>query len=277
MADTSPVWSDLAVNLAAAAVWALAVAAAVRLRRFAATRRPLYRVSFLLAASAVFVLLNILIRDRYPPYADLFLAVSTTTLAAGWYFEIRQFWQLGIVGVGTDGTPRARYERALALCRDSLEFLGIGAGKLTAAGDAFTAAIDRCHRENRPIRFLLSSPRNSRLITIARQANRPKTEYQEAVRSSLRVLKHLKEQRGKNIEVRLYDDLPVFRLMFVNGELCLASHYVMGEGDGSQLPDVYLRRQAGDRDVNSIYHGFRLYFDQLWERAEPWDFKSLLD
>jgi hypothetical protein len=192
-------------------------------------------------------------------------------------FRDSSIWRLGIIGAGTDSTPRERYERALDLCRDSLEFLGIGAGKLVAAGDAFTTAVDRCHRENRPIRFLLSSPRNSQLIRMARQANRPKTEYQESVRSSLRALKHLKEQRGKNIEVRLHDDLPVFRLMFVNGELCLASHYVLGEGDGSQLPDIYLRRHAGERDVNSIYHGFRLYFDQLWDRAEPWDFKSLLD
>jgi len=112
---------------------------------------------------------------------------------------------------------------------------------------------------------------------MAQQAGRSRTEYQETVRHSLRVLKDLRDSRARNIEVRFYEDLPVFRLMFANDDVCLVSHYVFGEGDGSDVRDVYVRRKVGGRDTESIYYGFKQYFESMWKRANEWDFKSNLE
>lgn len=277
MAHDGSVIRDFTINIAAAGGWALLVWVFSILRAKAGARRPALRVWILICASLAFVGLNAAVRYLYTTFADSFLLISTVILVGGWWLEIRQFWRLGIVGVESDPASTARYGRALRLCRDSLDFVGIGAGKLTDRSQEFNAAIDRCHRENRPMRFLLCTPQNKRLIEMALQAGKPANEYQENVRASLRILKLLREQRARNIEVRFYDDLPVFRLMFINDDICLASHYVFGEGDGSQLPDVYLKRSAGGRDVDSIYYGFRRYFEQLWDRSHPWDFTSELE
>jgi hypothetical protein len=265
---------DFVVNLAATAAWALLVWLVSTLRRIAGARRPVLRTLLLALASLFFVGFNIGVRYYYTAFGNAFLFISTSILVSGWWLEIRQFWLLGIVGVGSDPTSDSRYDRALQLCRNSLDFVGIGARKLTDRRVAFDAAMTRCHRDNRPIRFLLCAPSNARLIQMALQAGRPANEYQENVRASLRILKLFREERARNIEVRFYDELPVFRLMFINDDICLASHYVFGEGDGSRLPDVYIKRYAGKRDVDSIYYGFRRYFEQLWDRSHIWDFSS---
>lgn len=239
-------------------------------------RRPFVRIGVLSAASVIFVFINLIFRSEVSQSAqsaEWFFVSSFAFLALSWWLEIRTYWRLGIVGIGgTKGSDR--YTFALEMCSNSLDFLGVGARKLTDKQSAFEGAINRCHRQSRPVRLLLCSPDSPELIAFARQAMQPPNEYQERVRASLRAIRLMKVERARNIEVRFYDHLPVFRLMFIDDELCLASHYVFGEGDGSQLPDIYIRRRTGKRDVESIYYGFQQYFEQLWKSATPWDFES---
>lgn len=198
-----------------------------------------------------------------------------TTLLVGWLIirELFSFWRIGLVGADQSASLGISYAKALGFCQDSLDFLGIGASKLTEERDAFMAAIVRCNRPERPIRFLLSAPTNETLQSAAKQAGRPEREYQDRVRVSLRVLKQYREEQARNIEVRFYSDPPLFRLMFIDDSLCIVSHYVLGEGDGSQLAQLHVRRSIwGRRNNESIYYPLKLYFDQLWERAKPWDF-----
>ena len=159
--------------------------------------------------------------------------------------ELNQFWQLGLVGAGRKIAAGLDYKQSLSLCSNSLGFLGIGASKLTREWKEFEGAIDRCHRPNRPIRLLLCDPGNEELIRMVRQAGRGPDEYQNTVKDSLRKIATLRIQREKNIKVRFYKELPLFRLMFIDDSLCLASHYVFGEGDGSQLPQLHVRKTIG--------------------------------
>jgi len=268
--------TSLAWSVVGNAVWAALLCllryAQIRLER----RHPFVRIGVLAAASLVFVAVNLFFRWKFSEASEWFFVCSFALLAASWWFEIRSYWRLGIVGIGaTKGTDR--YTSALEMCSNSLDFLGVGARKLTDKLPEFEDAINRCHRQNRAVRLLLSSPNNPELIAFARQAMQPPNEYQERVRASLRLIRLMKVERALNVEVRFYDHLPVFRLMFINDDLCLASHYVFGEGDGSQLPDIYVRRRTGRRDVESIYYGFQQYFEQFWKSATPWDFESYME
>lgn len=207
--------------------------------------------------------------------SQAWILFSITSLAVGWLItrELFSFWRIGLVGADQSASLGISYVKALSFCRDSLDFLGIGASKLTMERDAFMAAIARCNRPERPMRFLLCTPTNETLQSAAKQAGRPEREYQDRVRESLRVLKQQREDQARNIEVRFYSDPPLFRLMFIDDSLCIVSHYVLGEGDGSQLAQLHVRRLIwGRRNNESIYYPLRLYFDQLWERAKPWDF-----
>lgn len=255
----------------AALVWGLS-----RLRRQIARRDPRYWWVIPCITAFVWLASNLCYSRFVQSFSPVFFYVSTILSAVLILGELRQFWAIGLVGADVEIKEGIDYSRALQMCSSSLEFLGIGAAKLTQTNKIFTDAIDRCDSQTRPIRFLLSSPESVELTKMAQRAGRADTEYRETVLSSLRVLATLRNKRSKNIEVRFYEDFPAFRIMFINDEICLTSHYVFGKGDGSQLPQLHIIRKSGSRDVNSLYYGFRSYFDRTWEESRSWDFKEYL-
>jgi hypothetical protein len=148
---------------------------------------------------------------------------------------------------------------------------------LTQEPKAFEEAINRCDRPGRPIRFLLSSPQNADLERIAKKAGVDHEAYKQKVAESLRTIAALRNTRAKNIELRFYEEIPAFRLMFVDDEICLASTYILGKGDGSQLPQLHIVRQSASQDINSLYYGFHQYFENIWEKSKIWDFRQYLE
>ena len=125
------------------------------------------------------------------------------------------------------------------------------------------------------MRFLLIHPANEVLRHAAERKGVAPGEYRRKVEESLRILAQLRDQKHFNIDVRFYveEGEPLFRLMFINDQLCLVSYYVFGEGDGSQLPQMYVQRFQDRRDTDSFYHPLKVYFDKIWNRAARWDYK----
>ncbi len=261
------------------AIFALCCWSGRKISRGLERHSHLYRQLLLTALATLWVLLNIYLYSHVR--GKTFLLYSTISFVLVSYFtwrELNQFWQLGIIGADREISRGIDYKRSLKLCSNSMDFLGVGAAKLTREVKEFEAAMERCHRSNCPIRFLLCSPNNPELEQIARQAGRDRDEYRTNVRESLRAIARQRLQRGRNIEVRFYGRLPIFRLMFIDGWLCLASHYVFGEGDGSQWPQLHVRRGIHhQRDVRSLYYPFQRYFAELWDESQEWDFASNLD
>jgi len=227
--------------------------------------------------AVIIVVLNLLYKHYFPATWDSFLGI--TLIVIGWitFLELNQFWSLGLVGADRETRSGINYKRALSLCTTSLDFLGIGAGKLHEEQRAFEDAINRCSRADRAVRFLLCRPDSEGLRKIAQSAKRDENLFRKVVLETLRALAVLKKEQAKNVEVRLYDDFPVFRLMFINDEICLASHYVLGKGgDGSEAPQMHVVKIRASRDVESLYFGFRSYFDRVWQESSEWDFDTYL-
>lgn len=207
--------------------------------------------------------------------AGLFFLLSGATATWMMWRELAQFWNVGLIRADRSIASGLSYEEALNLCQNEMHFLGLGASKLTSL-KGFEEAVRRCHKPGMPIRFLLSKPDNGVLGEAASRHGKDPVSYKSNVESSLRVLAELSQTKKLNIEVRFYpsghDYLPLFRLMFVNRSICLVSYYVFGEGDGSQLPQLIVRRLEDKRDAESFYFAFEMYFTKLWAESEPWDF-----
>ena len=241
-----------------------------------AKNSPLYRKYYLFVFLCLFVILNIIYKSYFPQRFWDFVLI--TAIIFGWiiFRELNQFWVLGMVGADRETRLGISYKKALSLCTSSFDFLGIGAGKLRSEQSAFEAAIDRCSRPDRSIRFLLCRPDSEGLRRIAQSAGRSEDSYRKVVLESLRTLAILKNERAKNIQVRLYTEFPVFRLMFINDEICLASHYVLGKGgDGSNAPQIHIVKTKSP-DIESLYYGFHWYFERIWQDSIDWDFKTYL-
>jgi len=187
--------------------------------------------------------------------------------------KLKRMHELGIVGIDKEIRKGIDYKRALSLCRNTLDFLGIGASKLTKE-EEFENAILRC-KGTRPIRFLLCKPEDEQLEIAATKFGREKQAYQEHVINSIRIIASLKK-KYPNIEVRFYQEFQWFRLMFIDDSICLFSYNLMGEGDGSQLPQLHLATRQGEREADNFYHVFARYFSDLWNKSEAWDFHKYL-
>jgi hypothetical protein len=191
------------------------------------------------------------------------------------FAQVGQTWRVGIIGADYSVQKGINYTEALGMCRDNLRFMGLGASKLVAE-PGFANCLVRCTHET-PIQLLLFKPLSSLLVDAARRADHDRDKFKERVLSSLKQIALLKQQRALNIEVRFYDHAPLFRLMFIDDTFCLLSYYVMGEGDGSQLPQVHLlKRPFMSRSVNSLYFAFEVLYNRDWNEATPWDFKEFI-
>ena len=196
-----------------------------------------------------------------------------------YYFWNRrqEFRTVGIKGADKEVRHGIDYKRSLKLCNNRLKFLGIGASKLTEQKE-FEEAIRRC-APDQPIKFLLCKPTHDCLVEAAKRFGVDRDKYKNRVISSLRVITDLKTNY-KNIEVRFYPRIQLFRIMLIDDSLCLFSYNVMGQGDGSQLPQLHISKSSQlQREGNTFYYPFERYFDELWDdpATEEWNFSKYLE
>jgi hypothetical protein len=194
------------------------------------------------------------------------------------FSDLIQFSRFGIEYVEPSVKSGTNYASALGLCANELWFLGTGASKLTLIPE-FEEAMKRCNGAKASIRFLLSRPTNEVLSKAERVADHAQDSYSLKVKASLAQLKHLKEQRRFDFEVRFYpsdkeSDLQHFRMMFINGSTLLLSYNIYGNGDGSDAPQLVINKSGIDLQKRSFYYPFRQYFETLWDNSQPWDFKD---
>lgn len=237
--------------------------------------RPTDRINNLTGVGLFWIILNVVYIWFWPKYAALFVFISSVIMALVARSELNQFWRIGLVGADAHISSGLNFSQSLRLATNSLDFLGIGASKLSSETE-FEAALLRCQRTDRPVRLLLCRPDNAKLLRMAQNAGRDPSDYQKRVSVSLRLIADMRSSRSWNIDVRFYQDIPTFRLMFINDEICLASHYVLGKGSGSELPQLQLVKRSASRDVDSLYYAFDSYFERLWSEAASWDFKEYL-
>lgn len=274
----------IGLNLASIALWTLGAWMVIKMRKLLykniiKSKSHLYPSGILITLLALlWSILNITYTYYGFPHPEI---SALTTFIVFFFFlwkEMNQFSKVGLLRLDTTVHDGLDYDKALKLCTNEMAFLGIGASKLTASTE-FSAAIQRCNRPNEPIRFLLTRPNNPKLEEAARQRGVDPEEYSKNVKRSLEILRELKKDRGMNIEVRFYPnennrDFPFFRLMFIDDSLCLLSYNVFGEGDGSQLPQLHLKKFQDRRDVESFYYPFKHFFDSLWKDSSAWNFES---
>lgn len=164
-------------------------------------------------------------------------------------------------------------ENSLDRVKKSVDFLGIGAKKLTDNTEKFEAMLKRCKNANGAVRFLLSDPENSALEEIASHNERDKSIYKLRVKEGIKEVFHQAQRVGVRFEVRLYNldqkfPLPPFRLMFVDSAFCLFSYVKWNNKEGLDNPQLVLRDGSrGNR--HSLYSAFHDYYESIWEKAKP--------
>ena len=188
--------------------------------------------------------------------------------------ELNRFFRVGIFGADKQVRKGINYKDSLKLCKNNLQFLGIGASKLTNEKE-FKKTLLRCN-DTSEIRFLLLKPTHDLLKRAAKRAGVNEEIYETRVKTSLREIANIVNERGlKNIKVKFYERDPLLRLMFIDNSICLFSYNVLGKGDGSQLPQIHILTNSPDSE-DTFFYPFKQYFESLWENYEEWNYKDYI-
>lgn len=184
----------------------------------------------------------------------------------------------GVIEAGLD------YRGALEKVGKGLDFLGIGASKLTAQKIPFTRAIELLGQNQGKARILLCDPREAAIETLEKRAGAHLGSFKANVKQSFTLLEQLHCRFPDTLEIRLYktpnnQNLPPFRLMFINEDLCLVSQTVLGaDKEGRLLPQIHLNNHPFSGMAPTFYQAFGSLFTQIWENASPItsaDFKEI--
>jgi len=175
---------------------------------------------------------------------------------------------LGIIG-GTLGIENNRYSpiECLKRVRRNLSFLGILGSKWVhdnESMDAMRLFLSQVKRSRGKVEFLLISPlcdEFKNLCSLGKLSGR--TE-------SLQRFKELMTEFDC-LEVKFYNQLPCFRLIFMDSSIVAVSKYRIDRGSnlkdksGWAVPHLVIQASA----EHSLYDSFEGYFKDVWERSIP--------
>jgi hypothetical protein len=182
---------------------------------------------------------------------------------------------MGISGADPSSVGGMDYRAALSKVSGGFDFLGIGAAKLTEQRPFFADAVGRVKQQQRQVRILLCDPRSKTIGALERQAGVDIGRYMTNVKNSFSELHHLRGRFQDTLEIRLYSpedesELPSFRMMFLNSEICLLSPLVIGAAkEGRLLPQLHLFAKTPFDLTPNLYHSFDRLFRQKWQTSVP--------
>lgn len=151
--------------------------------------------------------------------------------------------------------------RALAATADAVDVLAVRALGLIALNDSLMRG--PLTRRDTPVRVrvLLSDPDAPVTASRAAEIGESAAAFAAGIRLALARLAELAELAHVNIDARLYDALPTWRMLGFDGTLYLSAFGTAREGHRSGM----YKLTAADDGV--LHAGFRRHFDDVWRRA----------
>jgi hypothetical protein len=153
--------------------------------------------------------------------------------------------------------------------KTSFDFLGHGASKWTNEFDLLNRAIERIKRNMGLSRFLIFDPRNAVGLEDHGDISEDIQE-QKKILNSLLVLKKLANRhnrKGNEVQIRIYPELPKFRLGFINHQIVLVGHYNGHTRNSNESPIMVFN---SDKEW-SFYSAFKALFNENWDRGTNLD------
>lgn len=136
-------------------------------------------------------------------------------------------------------------------------FMGISA-KTLLIDEAFDREMIQKARGSCHFKFLLLNPQSKYVKEKAIEEGDTPIGWKNEIEASIERLHTLRDQHHLNLEIRLFDSYPIFRIILVNS-IMYFSWYPSGRR-GSTSP-----MQISENINQSMYEPFSNYFNKLWE------------
>lgn len=114
-------------------------------------------------------------------------------------------------------------------------------------------------KRNHSIKFLLLDPNSIHLPRKASDENENAETWKNEIKLSIQKIKEFATNNNMTIEVRTYDFLPIWRLIFMNNDLLYVTYFFKGR-QGIQSPLLKLK----DDQFDNLYRAFKFQFEEVW-------------
>lgn len=148
---------------------------------------------------------------------------------------------------------------AVAESSQTLLFWGVS-GNRTVRDAAVRDAIVRIGHARGSVQFLLLDPNSKWVEKRAALEKQPGESVRADIRSTIGRLQSLAVNENINIEIRLYDEPPVWRILATDGHWYV--HYFLPGKQGPASPQL----KVAQSDIG-LAHPLREAFSMCWERA----------
>jgi len=154
----------------------------------------------------------------------------------------------------------------------SICFVGIAASKWIEKGDELEKAIRTiCSLNTGYIKFLLLNPNSLAAKKLSLAGSQNADQVGEKINRSLSSIKKLIDRLSNDypqalnkFEIKLYDQMPVFRLAIIDNRRAYFCFYQLG-CDGSKLKQFVIKpKQRDNPNTQNIFNSMSEYFDSLW-------------
>jgi hypothetical protein len=175
--------------------------------------------------------------------------------------------EFGIVK-GASRLSQSKYEpmECMRAAQRKLHFMGILGSKWVTESHVraeFNQFLERIQTMKGSVRFLLINPYCEAFSSL-------RTLRGGAISAdSLRAFQEL-QKRFTCLEVKLYSEIPCFRLVFIDGNIVAVSRYRIDKERylqsrfGWEAPHLIIQSSS----IWSLYEAFELYYLQAWDRAQ---------
>jgi hypothetical protein len=178
-------------------------------------------------------------------------------------------------GIKAVYTPRKlSVVKSLEKSNKSFYFLGVSA-KTTAAEKAIGDRLVELSQDGSfEIKFLLMNPNADENIRARALDEKEITEnhanaaWKSDMDGAINRLKDLAKKNQLSIQIRLYDEYPLWRMFVIDREVVYLNYALTGKRLNAS-PLVKLKSQK-----DSLANTFIQHFDLLWEKSEPVDMNS---
>ncbi|KGL59122.1 nucleotide-binding protein [Polaribacter sp. Hel1_85] len=148
----------------------------------------------------------------------------------------------------------------------SLSFLGIAGIKWVNEREVFSNMIKRLvlRKTNNQIRFLLLNPDSDSAISFNKARNFPIEVFKEEVNNTIHFLIDIREKSGIDIQIKLYDELPNWRMTIIDGFKIALGNYSPMSKDGYNSPQLIFK-SGGNWNFS---HNLISYYEEKWNTSK---------
>ena len=151
--------------------------------------------------------------------------------------------------------------RALAATAAEVDLLAVRALGLIGLSDSLLRGALADRKDDVRVRVLLLDPDAPAAVSRAREIGESPEGFTAGIRMSVALLAELSASRCADVQVAVYQDLPTWRMIRLDGTLYLSAFGKWSEGHRSGM---YKLTAA----ANGVLHaGFLRHFDDVWQRS----------